>query len=146
MLAFRVVQLIRNHRREIVDRAIRQIREEPELRRLQALPRSDLAGLAQAVIQDLESGTELEEVSRRYELRGRRAWAESVPMHEYVRGLQLLHYALVDFARTQAVPRTPVEIYSQEDLEERLCHIFDRIAYHFIRGYELGQAASRPAA
>jgi len=67
-------------------------------------------------------------------------------LHEYVRGLQLLHYALVDFARTQAVPRTPVEIYSQEDLEERLCHIFDRIAYHFIRGYELGQAAGRPAA
>jgi hypothetical protein len=139
MLSGRLVQNIETHWEEIAARLIQKIRRHPETPALGALPDAQLRDWCQTILENLQSwlpsGGE-EEIRRRYEAMGGDRFEESIPLHEAVLRLQLLKGAIIDFARQDAVPVTSVQIYAEQELEDRLGHFFDALVYYIVCGYE----------
>jgi hypothetical protein len=53
-----------------------------------------------------------------------------------MRALHLLKSRIVDFARSQGLARNSLEIYVEEELENRVSFFFDWLLYHVVLGYE----------
>ncbi len=77
---------------------------------------------------------------------GRARFEEGIPLHESVRGFQIVKEKIIDFIHEQGTAKTSVELYAEEELELRLSGFFDVLVYHLIRGYEGAWRRTRQAA
>jgi hypothetical protein len=139
MLASKLVSLIEDHWEGITSRTIRKLRQDRAFEHIGGLPDSELLEWGEGILRNLSRWT-LEgregEVAERYEHLGRLRFQEAVPLHEAVRGLQVLKDVMVEFVRNQGIGHTTMEIYAEEELEHRLSKFFDCLVYHLVHGYE----------
>jgi len=147
MLFNRLVQAIESHSEEIVTSLVSQIRSDPELKRLRALPEPELRQWASAVVTRLSNWLSPHEIAVvTYNDLGRRRREQGVPLHETVGEILTLKRTLVDFIREHCFSNTQVELYAEEELEHMVHNCFDRILYHVVRGYETASGRNLAAA
>jgi len=131
--------MIEDHSDGIADRFVRRLRQDAHLAQISRLPESELRGRALDVVRNfghwLVPGQE-QETAQRFEDLGRRRAAESIPLCEVVRALQILKEDVLDYVREQGVGRTYLELYAEEELEHIAGKFFDSAVYHVVCGYE----------
>jgi hypothetical protein len=139
MLASKLVRLIEAHWETITSTTIRELRQDRAFEHIARLPDSELLEWGEGILSNLSRWI-LEsregEVAERYEGLGKLRFQEAVPLHEAVRGLQVLKDVMVEFVRNQGLGHTAMEIYVEEELEHRLGKFFDYLVYHLVHGYE----------
>jgi hypothetical protein len=138
MLSVRLIRMVADHWEEIAARVIRQVRRDSKLLELGKLPEQELRERAREILQGLGAWlvSPEEDLGQRSEALGRRRFEEGIPLHEVVYSLQLLRENMIQFVRDQGLGQTPLELYAEEELERGSDRIFNKIIYHFVRGYE----------
>jgi hypothetical protein len=141
MLSARLIQLIEENWEGITAATIRQIRSDPKLLHIRNLPESELREVGRNILKNLghwltANRSEQRMVEEQYEGLGRVRYAESIPLHECVRGLQVVKQKVVEFMRDHEFAQSSVSIYAEEELEHRLNDFFDDLTYHEVLGYE----------
>jgi hypothetical protein len=141
MLSARLIQLIEENWEAITSATIRQIRGDPKLLHIRNLPESELREVGRNILKNLghwltANRAEQHMVEEQYEGIGRVRFAESVPLHECVRALQVVKQKVVEFIRDHEFAQSSVSIYAEEELEHRLNEFFDDLTYHEVLGYE----------
>jgi len=139
MLSPKLIELIEAHAEKISNRILRQIRRDPSLAHLANVPEAELRERAHQIVQNLGDWLEFgddQTLAWEYQNVGKRRFEESVPLHESIRGLCLIKYAIIDYILEQGLDRDTVELYAEEELGRRVAHFFDRLVIHLARGYE----------
>jgi hypothetical protein len=137
MLFNRLIQAVESHSDDIVTSLVSQVRRDPELKRLHALPEPELRQWASAVVTRLSTGLgRHENLNAMYSDLGKVRFQQQVPLHECVREILLLKNTVVDFVREHSFSNTEVDLYAEEEVEHLVHCCFDSILYHFVRGYE----------
>ena len=141
MLSAKLIQLIEDHWQGITSALVHQIHNDPRLNQIGRLPEAELRDAGRNLLRNLghwltASKTEQRMVEEHYEGIGRVRFAESIPLHECVRTLQLMKHKVVEFSRDHEFAQSTVEIYAEEELEHRLNEFFDDLIYHEVIGYE----------
>src|SRR5579885_1772932 len=110
MLSGKLVHLIEAHWDQVFPRALEEIRKDPKLPHIGRLPDLELRERAQDILEHLghwlAAGND-DEVARRYEALGRARFEEGIPLHESVRGFQILRKRLSISSTSRAPPRPP---------------------------------------
>ncbi len=139
MLSGKLVHLIETNSDQILTRLIHQIHHDAGFRHIGKLPDAELREWGQHILENLgdwlAAGKE-EELRNRYEKVGRTRFEESVPLHEAVHGLLILKNKMIDFVQEQAMAKTTVQLYAEEELEHRVDRFFDILVCSLVRGYE----------
>jgi len=139
MVSRSLIQMIEDHCDSITARIVRELREDPLLPQMGTLPESELRDRTREVVKNLGHwlvpGQE-SEIARRYELLGRGRHEESIPLQEVVRALHTLKDNILDHVREQGLGRTAVQLYAEEQLEQRVSRFFDSAVYHVVCGYQ----------
>jgi hypothetical protein len=130
--------MVSDHWEQIAARVQRQVRNDSKLLELGKLPEVELRERAREILQGLGAWlvSPEEDLGQSSEARGRRRFEEGIPLHEVVYSLQLLRENMIQWVRDQALAQTPLDLYAEEELERGADRIFDKIIYHFVRGYE----------
>ena len=139
MLSAKLVQLIETHWKDVASRLITAVREHPDMPRLAKKSDFELREWCQGILENLEyylSSSSKIEITRRFRNLGRTRFDEQIPLGESVLRLQILHEKIIGFVREQGYPMTAVQLYSEEELEQRLRHFFDAAIYHVVCGYD----------
>jgi hypothetical protein len=146
MPASKLLRLIEDHWEAITSATIGKLRQDRVFEHIARLPDSELLEWGEGILRNINrwilEGRE-GEVAERYEGLGKLRFQEAIPLHEAVRGLQVLKDIIVEFVRNQGNGQTAMEIYVEEDIEHRVGKFFDCLVYHLVHGYE---AALREAA
>ena len=82
-----------------------------------------------------------QETHRRFQVLGRLRFEENIPLHEAVLRLHILKSKILGFVHEEAISMTVIQVYAQEELEQRVDQFFDALVYHVVCGYE--NASSR---
>ena len=138
MYAESLPQLVQNHRDEIVSSALDRARREPDLSTL-LNSRCDVAAWFHRIIESLERwpGIATDDQAEHFHFCfGEDCARSAVPLHQVVRVLCLLKSRIVDFAHSRGMARNALEIYVEEELENRVSFFFDWVLYHAVLGYE----------
>lgn len=151
MLSAKLIQLIEDHWQGITNGIIHQVRNDPRLHNISALPDIELRDSGRTILRNLghwltASKTEHTMVDEQYEGLGRVRFAEHIPLHECVLALQVVKHRVVEFMRDHEFSQSSVEIYAEEELEHKLNEFFDDLIYHEIIGYEGAIEQARAAA
>ena len=139
MLSIKLVQLIETHWDEIARRVIVAIRRHPEMEQLSKCSEIELREWCQDILQNLGellSVTKHEEVQRRFQVLGKMRFEENIPLHEAVLRVHLLKDMIVGFVHEQGFPMNALQLYAEEELEQRMGRFFDACVYHVVLGYE----------
>lgn len=141
MLSSKLIQLIEDHWQGITTAIIHTVRSDPRLHHMSALPETELRDTGRGILRNLgqyltASKAEQQMVEEQYEGLGRVRFAESIPLHECVRALQVVKHKVVEFSRDHEFAQSSVAIYAEEELEHRLNEFFDDLIYHEVIGYE----------
>ena len=139
MLSGKLVQLIEEHWETIADRVISRVARHPDLVVLAGRPPAELREWCRDILRNLGywlSGSQKEELKRRYQILGRIRFEESIPLHEAVLRFFVLKDAILDFVQAQGFAVTSMQLYAEEELERRVSRFFDAMVYHIVRGYE----------
>lgn len=140
MLSPKLVHLIETHAEELTVRIVRDIRGNPECAHLARLPEAELRERGHEILQNLGhwlAFSNEEKIEREYEGIGKLRYEEAVPLHESIRGLCLIKYAMIDFIHEQGIDRDCVALYAEGELERRVAKFFDLLLMHLARGYEI---------
>jgi hypothetical protein len=146
MLSLKLIENVQRHCDQILDGLIARIYRDPELPHLRKLPEADLRDRGRAVLRHLDrwlpDGREVALIEQ-YEILGRVRQQEGIPLHEVVRGFQLLKQQTVGFVRDWGFGQPAAEVQAEEEAEYLVDRFFDRLVYHLVKGYEkaLGDAA-----
>jgi hypothetical protein len=139
MLSGKLVHLIEEHWSEIAARVLEEIRRNPEMAHIRALPEPELRQWGQNILHNLghwmDAGNE-ETLARHYEDLGRVRFVECVPLHESVRGLCILRQKMVSYVQDNFFAKNSLEFCAEEELVQRLGHFFDVLVCAMTRGYE----------
>jgi hypothetical protein len=149
LLSTKLVQLIEDHWEEISARLIRQVRKNRELRNLAVRPDAELREWCQGILENLGQLLVIkneDEIGRRFAALGRKRFEENIPLHEAVLRLHLLHDEIVAFVHEQGFPMTALQLYAEEELEQRMTRFFQACVYHVVRGYEAATTLERRVA
>ena len=141
MLSAKLVQLIEEHWQQISARAAARIHKDPELLHLRQLPEADMRDIEQNILHNLGYwlvASSWQELAERWQKLGHRRHEERFPLHEFLRGLQILKECLLEFIRDHASPESTLDIYAEEELELQVGRFFDCVVYHMVKGYEMG--------
>jgi hypothetical protein len=137
MLLPKLIQMLSDHWQEVASQAIRRIRQDKDLPETSRFPEADLRERARAILQHL--GTVLAsregEIAEHYERLGKARFEEGLPLHEVVRGLQIIKSSMIEYGRRQSMAG-PLDVYAEEELELAADRIFDLMIYYVVRGYE----------
>jgi hypothetical protein len=139
MLSVKLAHLIENHWEELASRLIRAVRAHPDMERLAGRSDMELRGWCREVLSNLGyllTASSDEDVKRRFQLLGQMRFEENIPLHEVVLRAQLLKDKIIGFIHEQGLPMTALDLYSEEELEQRMGHFFDAMVYHVVKGYE----------
>jgi len=140
MLSGKLIYLIETHEEKISSRILREIRRDPGLSHLAALPEGELRERGREILQNLGHWlvtADEEKLDREYERIGKTRFQESVPLHEAIQGLCLIKYAMIDFIHEQGIDRDFLALYAEEELWRRMARFFDLLVIHMARGYEI---------
>ena len=149
MLSAKLVQLIEAHWEEISARLILAVKKHPDMRSLASRPEGELREWSREILQQmghLLSARTDEEVERRFQRLGRTRFEENIPLHEAVLRLHLLKDKIIGFVHEQGFPMTALQLYAEEELEQRMGRFFDASVYHIVRGYEDASRVARRVA
>jgi hypothetical protein len=139
MISTRLVQLIEANWEEIARRLMRSIRENPETQNVAARPEAETKEWCREILENL--GYLLlvrkdQETYRRFQVLGGMRFEENVPLHEAVLRMHILKNKILGFVHEEALSMTVIQVYAQEELEQRIGQFFDALVYHVVRGYE----------
>jgi len=139
MLSTRLVSLIESHSAEITRRLTLAVKAHPDLPHLAQRPEQELCEWCQDILQNvgyLLSAGKDQDVQRRFEVLGRTRYEEQVPLAEAVLRTILLKQKIFEFIDEQGFAMNALQIYAEEELEQRVGRFFDGLIYHLVRGYE----------
>jgi hypothetical protein len=139
MLSIKLVELIESNWQEIAERVIRAVKKHPDLPNLAALPDLELREWCQEILQHmgyLLSAKREGEIQRRFQVLGKLRFEEKIPLHEAVLRVHLLKDKVIGFIHEQGFAMSTMQLYAEEELDQRLNHLFDSCVYHLVRGYE----------
>ena len=139
MISTRLVQLIEANWEEIARRLIRSIRENPETKTVAALPEAETKEWCREILENLGYlllAKRDQETYRRFQVLGRVRFEEHIPLHEAVLRMHILKNKILGFVYEEGLSMTVIQVYAQEELEQRIGHFFDALVYHVVRGYE----------
>jgi hypothetical protein len=138
LLSGRLVQLIQDHADRIADTLVRKVRGHSDLVTLAKRHPTELHNWCADQVSCLNESLLApgDELKPRYTSLGRARFAESIPLHEAVLRLFLLKDTIIEFVHTQGLPMTALDLYAQEELEQRISRFFDVAVYHVVCGYE----------
>ncbi len=142
MLSTKLVQLVQDHWQEIASRLIQAVRKHPDMSHLAGRPDAELREWCRQLLENLEyllSVSKDQDVKRRFQVLGRMRYEENVPLHEAVLRVQMLNDKIIGFVHEQGFPTTALNLYAEEELEQRISRYFDALLYHLVRGYEDAQ-------
>jgi hypothetical protein len=139
LLSTKLVQLIEEHWEEIAARLIREVHRNNDMMKLAARPDAEIREWCQSIVEHLGQLLVLkkdEEIRLRFEKFGRSRFEENIPLHEAVLRLHMLHDKIVSFVHEQGFPMTALQLYAEEELEQRMTRFFHACVYYVVRGYE----------
>jgi hypothetical protein len=145
LLSERLIRLIQNHSEALSAALVAKIRAHPDLTTLSKLTTPQLQDWCSHQIEYLNSSLlePGEEIKARFKALGRARFEESIPMHEAVLRIFLLKDAIIEFVHEQGFPLSALDLYAQEEVEQRISRFFDAGVYHVVCGYE--EAMHEPA-
>lgn len=139
MLSDRLIKLIEDHWGQISATVINRIRHDPRLIHIRRLPEAELTEVGQNIFMNLGhwlTAPHHDELEKRYESLGRLRYQESVPLYEVVHALHIVKSQLIQFAHDHGLGQTSIDLYSEQELEQRVNRFFDELVYHMVHGYE----------
>lgn len=141
MLSAKLIQLIEDQWQGITTGIIQQMRSDPRLHQISALPETELRDIGRGILRNLghwltASRTEHHTVEEQYEGLGRVRFAEHIPLAECVRALQVVKSRVVEFTRDHELSRSSMDLLATQELEHQLNEFFDDLVYHEVIGYE----------
>jgi hypothetical protein len=139
MITTKLIQLIEEDWEEISARMIRAVRRHPDMEYLAKRSDLDLREWCREILEHigtLMSARKSDDVQRRFEILGRMRFEEQIPLHEAVMRLHILKDEIVGFIHERGLPMTAVQLYAEEELEQRIGRFFDECVYRVVRGYE----------
>jgi hypothetical protein len=140
MIPGRLLQKLDSHWGELTHQVVRYIRADSSLPHLnERLTDSEIRMQAQSIQAQLHhwiADPSSKELSRHYEAVGRVRCAEGVPLHECIRGLQLVKRRLVEYIRDENILESAMDIYAEEEFEHDLDRFFDEAIFEMAKGYE----------
>ena len=139
MLSGKLVHLIESNWQEIAARLSRAVRNHPDMNVLAARSDADMRDWCQEILENLGyllTATREQEVTRRFEVLGRLRFEENVPLHEAVLRFHILKDKIIGFVHEQGFTMTTLQLYAEEELEQRMGKFFDECVYRMVRGYE----------
>ena len=139
MLSGRLVNMIQANSALILDHVISEIRRDPELVVTRKLPDVELRERGRYILDrlgDWLSAPSSQEVALHYEDTGRTRFEEGIPLHEVVHGLFLVKEKMIAFVVNQLSAKTVIQLYAEEELEQRVDRFFDILVCHLVKGYE----------
>jgi hypothetical protein len=136
MLSVKLVQLAETHWEQISERILHKIRNDPRLAHINRLSESELRKRAREIVMNIGDWLGDEPVAQRCEALGRQRFAEGIPLHEVVLARFVIKEGLMEFVHDHAFVENSLQLYAEGELEKSVGHLFDRMIYHVIRGYE----------
>lgn len=139
MLSTKLVQLIEAHWEEIAQRVIAAIRNHPDMEYLSKRPEIELREWCQEILEHLGDSLSVAkhaDMQRRFQILGKLRFEENVPLHEAVLRFHLLREKVVGFIHEQGFPINAMQLYAEEELEQRMGRFLDACVYHVVCGYE----------
>jgi hypothetical protein len=147
MIALRLVRLIEKHSDDLARGLMTKLATRAELAEMGKVPPEEVRQRVHEIYRHLGDWlldrTE-SEVARRYEEIGRRRARQGVPVSTLVAAIAAVKGQLWEFLRSEAAADTPVEIFGELELLERIDRFFDQATIHAVHGYE--RAAAERAA
>lgn len=140
-------QLLQDHREQVVAGALDRVRREPPLADL-VHSRCDVADWFRRIVESLDRWPSIAtdaEAEQLHSSFGETCARNGIALHQVVRGLHLLKSRIVDFAHSQGMARNSLEIYVEEELENRVSFFFDWLLYQVVVGYESMRPLHQPA-
>jgi hypothetical protein len=147
MLSTRLIQMIESHADELARCHVQQLRTHPRTPTYRKLSDTAIYDRTYAVYRNLSAwmgGRPGPEMEQHYKDLGRRRYEEGIPLHEFVYALVLNKKNLLIFAKNQARSGSAVEIYSEQELVNRVDQFYDDAIYYAVVGYQA--AIARPPA
>lgn len=135
----RLVQLIENNWEEVAARAWLAVQKHPDMPVLAQQSKADMRDWCQAILENLGellAAPKHEDLKKRFLLAGRIRFEEQIPLHEAVLRFQILKDKIIGFVHEQGFQMTALQLYSEEELEQRMGRFFDACVYNVVRGYE----------
>ncbi len=139
MLSTTLVQLIEENWEELAARLWATVKKHPEMITLASQSEADMREWSQEILENLGKlllAPKHEDVQRRYQVLGRMRFEEQVPLHEAVLRFQILKDKIIGFVHEQGFQMTALQLYAEEELEQRVGRFFDACIYNVVRGYE----------
>lgn len=146
MLSQTLMQVIADNREQIADAAGKRIQQDERTLNLSKLSDAGLQRWPSSILQGLASWSPAktdDELVRQYQNLGRACFEQLIPLHEMLRGIQIVKRKAIDFTRGRGFGATSLEVYAQEELEHRFGLFFDWLIYQVALGYEQAQAERR---
>jgi len=139
MLSGKLMHLIEAHHKEIRNRILGEIGRHPDLVHLRRLPEAELRERSQIILEDFGNwlASEKEEIlAKQQEAVGILRYEQGIPLDEVVRALCMIKYNIMDFIEEQGIPKDPLGLYAEEELEHRVGRFFDSLIIYLVRGYQ----------
>jgi hypothetical protein len=139
MLSTRLVQLIENNWEEVASRTWLAVKRHPEMPVLGRQSEADMRDWCENILSNLGellAAPKDEEIKKRFQILGRIRFEEQIPLHEAVLRFQMLKDKIIGFVHEQGYPMTAIQLYSEEEMEQRMGRFFDACVYNVVRGYE----------
>jgi hypothetical protein len=138
MISTRLVQLIETNWEEIARRLIRSIRENPETQNVAARPETETKEWCRDIVENLGHLLLVrkdQETYRRFQVLGGMRFEQNIPLPEAVLRMHILKNRILGFVHDEGLSMTVIQVYAQEELEQRIGQFFDVLVYHVVRGY-----------
>ena len=148
MISTKLVHRIEDHWEQISGRLCRLLRSSQEVPHIARLPESEINDTCRRILRNLGdwlvSGSE-SEIAWYYEKIGADRHAQAIPLSEAIRALQFMKDSTMSFIQDEGSIETTVDLYAEEELENRLGRFFDLLVFHLARGHENAAAAKAHA-
>ncbi len=139
MISTKLVQLIEENWEEIAQRVIRDVRKHPDLENLAKKPDLDMREWCRAILEKigvLMTARKDEDLQRRFEVLGKMRFEEQIPLHEAVLRVHMLKDEILNFIHERGFATTALQLYAEEELEQRIGRFLDECVYRIVKGYE----------
>ena len=144
MLSTKLVHRIEDQWEQVSGRFFRLLRGSQELPHIAAIPESELNETCRRILRNLGdwlvSGSD-SEIAWHYEKIGADRHRQGVPLSEAIRALQFMKNSTISFIQDEIHAENTVQLYAEEELENRLGRFFDLLIFHLARGHEAAVAA-----
>jgi hypothetical protein len=139
MLSVKLVQLVETHWEQITERILYKIQNDARLAHINTLSESELRWRAREIVRNIGDwlgASQDEPLAQRCKALGRERFKEGIPLHEVVLARFIIKEGLMEFVHDHAFVETSLQLYAEGELEKSVGHLFDRMIYYVIRGYE----------